>query len=145
MKEKTPKENIKSISDEDFIPGMGGKLSIFHFTFFMKLLFVFSGHFTFFSHLLAKTLQDKYKIKDICGIVIGGEKQDAQTLFKNYAQMEYDQIASIGSGVRNNIVHAFSTAGVRTINEVSESNPQIGGTIRYTIIRRGFPITEGTV
>lgn len=77
-------------------------------------------------------------------IVIGGENQDAQMLFKNYSQMEYDQLISAGSGVCNNIVNAYITAGVRTINEVSESNPQVGGTIRYTIIRRNFPITEGT-
>jgi len=76
--------------------------------------------------------------------VVGGESQDSKSLFKNYAQQEYDRLISEGSGVRNNIVNAFITAGVRTINEVSESNPQIGGTIRYTIIRRGFPITEGT-
>lgn len=75
--------------------------------------------------------------------VVGGEEQDAKTLFKNYAQQEYDRLISEGSGVRNNIVNAYITAGVRTINEVSELDPRIGGTIRYTIIRRGFPITEG--
>jgi len=75
--------------------------------------------------------------------VVGGECQGSKSLFKNYAQQEYDLIDSIGLGVCNNIVNAYITAGVRTINEVSESNPQIGGTIRYTIIRRGFPITEG--
>ncbi|MCK5039977.1 MAG: hypothetical protein KAR87_03350 [Candidatus Aenigmarchaeota archaeon] len=53
----------------------------------MKLLFVFSGHFTFFSHLLAKTLQDKYKIKDICGIVIGGEKY--YNFLKNQKEVNY--------------------------------------------------------
>jgi len=76
--------------------------------------------------------------------VVGGESQGSKSLFKNYAQQEYDLIDSIGSGVCNNIVKAYITAGVRTINEVSESNPQVGGIIRYTIIRRGFPITEGT-
>lgn len=76
-------------------------------------------------------------------IVVGGENQDAQALFKKYGQMEYDRLISSGSGVRNNIVNAYITAGIRTINEVSESNPRIGGTIRYTIIRQGFPITEG--
>jgi len=77
--------------------------------------------------------------------VVGGERQGSKSLFKNYAQQEYDLIDSIGSGVCNNIVQAHITAGVRTINEVSESNPQVGGTIRYTIIRRGFPITEGMI
>jgi len=91
---------------------------------------------------LVKTTRNKL-------IVIGGEDQDAQELFRNYAQREYDQLsraqlASNGSGIRNYFVNAMISAGVRTINEVSVSDPLIGGTIRYTIIRRGFPITEGT-
>ena len=76
-------------------------------------------------------------------IVLGGENEGSQRLFKEYAEREWDQLETRGTGVQDNIVNALLRAGKRTILEVSQLNPRIGGTIRYMIIRRGYPIYEG--
>ncbi len=85
------------------------------------------------------------KNQDYNYLVKGGEEQDSTSLFKDLAQTEMDKVDSLGTGIRNNVVNAYLTVAPQVINEVAEHNPQIGGTIRYTIIRRGFPITEGTL
>jgi hypothetical protein len=78
-------------------------------------------------------------------IVKGGEEQGSTSLFKDLTQIEMDNVDSLGIGVRNNVVNAYLSVAPIVIAKVAEENPQIGGTISYMIIRRGFPVTEGTL
>lgn len=75
-------------------------------------------------------------------IVLGGESEGSQSLFKEYAQNEYNLLETEGTGIQNNLVTAYLRAGAWTIREISVRNPTIGGTIRYMIIRHNYPIFE---
>lgn len=74
-------------------------------------------------------------------IVLGGEENNSQGIFKQVAKQEINKIVS-PVGVWNAYVDAFLHAGATTIRQIEKINPDVGGVIRYTILRRGFPYSE---
>ncbi len=68
-------------------------------------------------------------------IVLGGEENNSQKLFKQVLRQEIR--------TQNSFLEALLCAGVATIRQVEQANPEVGGTIRYVILRRGLPCSEG--
>lgn len=76
-------------------------------------------------------------------IVLGGEENNSQEIFKQVAEQEIRNIVNTGRRTENDFLEAFLRAGVTTIRQVEQVNPRVGGVIRYLILRRGFPYSEG--
>jgi hypothetical protein len=75
-------------------------------------------------------------------IVLGAEENNSHQIFKQVADRNFRSITSSGAGIQNSYVKAFLAAGAATIREVERVNPEVGGIIRYAILRRNFPYFE---
>ena len=87
---------------------------------------------------------DRVETQPLKYIVLGGEKQNSADIFKGY----FDQIAGKlqkRTSCEETHLPVLISAGVCTIREVEKTNPTIGGTIRYAIIRRDCPYCEVVV
>jgi 20S proteasome alpha/beta subunit len=79
-------------------------------------------------------------------IVLGGEEQNATREFDSRSSRAVQQFASIpGGGLMNSLVNGLLSSAEETIRLVAENNPEVGGTIRYAVIRRDFPYTTGAL
>lgn len=77
-------------------------------------------------------------------IILGGEEQNARAEFNARAERAVQQFGMNGGvGLMDNLVTAFLRAATDTIHTVAASAPEIGGTIRYAVIRQGYPYTTG--
>ncbi len=68
-------------------------------------------------------------------IVLGGEENNSQEIFKQAFKQE--------KRTQNDSLKALLRAGAATIRQVEQVNPEVGGVIRYAILRRGFSCSEG--
>ena len=79
-------------------------------------------------------------------IVLGGEEQNAKDEFNQIAERAVQQFgANREFGLMDNLVEAFLRGAADTINLVSAKRLDVGGTIRYAVIRRGYPYTTGAL
>ena len=76
-------------------------------------------------------------------IVLGGEENNSQEIFKRAFEQEIRNIISTGKRTQNDSLKALLRAGAATIRQVEQVNPGVGGVIRYVILRRGFSCSEG--
>lgn len=76
-------------------------------------------------------------------IVLGGEKQQAQEMFTRKAGDVIQSFSwEISIGPQNATVSELLVSAASTIREVESRNPDIGGTIRYAIVRKNFPVEK---
>lgn len=76
-------------------------------------------------------------------IVLGGEENKSQEIFRQVFEQEIRNIVRTGRRTQNDSLKALLCAGIATIRKVEQFSPEVGGVIRYAILRRGLPCFEG--
>jgi hypothetical protein len=74
---------------------------------------------------------------------LGGEEERASERFTQEAQRTLVRDYQRCSGPLNTTVNALLASAAATIQGVGVENPKIGGTIRYAVVRSGFPVHKG--
>ncbi len=81
--------------------------------------------------------------KPFKSVVLGGEENNSHEIFRQVFEQEIRNIVRAGRRTQDDSLKALLCAGIATIRKVEQHNPEVGGIIRYTILRRGLPCFEG--
>jgi hypothetical protein len=75
--------------------------------------------------------------------VIGGEERKSQDIFRKLCNEEFAKFGPVKEVLSDKIVATYLGVGTKTIRTIEKHDSTIGSTIRYAIIRRGFPLSRG--
>lgn len=75
-------------------------------------------------------------------IVLGGEEQNARAEFNARAERAVNQFGGLpGTTLMSDLVSGLLQSAADTIRFVGSRVPDVGGTIRFAVIRKGYPFT----